>query len=61
MDVVPGDVNGDGRLSIDDVTDLINLLLTGTTDGNASADVNGDGRVSIDDVTDLINILLTGN
>ena len=58
---VRGDVNGDGRVSIDDVTDLIDILLNGTGSGNADADVNTDGRVSIDDVTDLIDLLLNGN
>ena len=56
-----GDVNGDGKVGIDDVTDLIDLLLTGNTAGNDSADVNADGRVTIEDVTTLIDYLLTGN
>ena len=53
----PGDVSGDGVINIKDVTDLINLLLTGD-EPPAAADVNGDGVVSIKDVTDLINTLL---
>lgn len=54
-----GDVNDDARVSIDDVTDLINALLDGTTsDFDGYGDVNGDGRVSIDDLTEVINILL---
>lgn len=57
-----GDVNGDGKVSIGDVTELINLLLSGNTDvGNGVADVNADGVVSIGDVTELINHLLSGN
>ena len=55
----PGDVNGDGQVNISDVTDLIDLLLTGTGAGNAAADVNGDGQVNISDVTDLIDMLLS--
>ena len=58
---LPGDVNGDGKVGIDDVTDLIDLLLTGNAAGNDSADVNADGRVTIEDVTTLIDYLLTGN
>ena len=57
-DHIPGDANLDGKVSIDDVTDLISFLLAGNSDGNESADVNDDGKVNIDDVTDLINILL---
>ena len=54
-----GDVNGDGQLSINDVTMLIDQLL-GDGDFSAYADVNGDGVVTIKDVTDLIDILLSG-
>lgn len=57
---VPGDVNGDGEVTISDVTALINSLLAGTTSG-ATDDVDGDGRVSITDVTALINLLLSGD
>lgn len=52
----PGDVDGDGHINIDDVTGLIDMLLTGDTP--EWADVNGDGKVNIDDITDLIDILL---
>ena len=57
-----GDVNCDSRLSISDVTTLINYLLgSNPTPFNlAAADVSGDGRISISDVTTLINILLNG-
>ena len=59
---VKGDVNGDGDVSIDDVTELIDYLLAGAGDINlTNADVNGDGNVSIDDVTELIDYLLSGN
>ena len=61
-EVVPptqvGDVNRDGKLSIADVTALINLLLS-DSEYDEIADVNGDGKMSITDVTALINILLT--
>ena len=56
---MPGDVNGDGKVSIDDVTDLIQMLLGGTS--SAAADVDGNGKVNIDDVTALINMLLSKN
>ncbi len=54
-----GDVNGDGDVSISDVTALIDLLLSGGT-ASAEADVNGDGEVGISDVTTLIDMLLSG-
>jgi hypothetical protein len=61
MDPEPGmngDVNGDGKLSIGDVTSLIYQLLSGD-ELPAYCDVNGDGKVSIGDVTELINMLLS--
>lgn len=53
-----GDVNGDGEVSIGDVTALIDILLS---NGSTSpvADVNGDGEVSIGDVSALIDMLLS--
>jgi len=55
-----GDINGDGKLAISDVTALINILLTEDTSSGA-CDVNGDGKVSIADVTFIINMLLSQN
>lgn len=59
--VVPADVDGDGRVTIGDVTALIDYLL-GNSSGVSSedaADIDGDGRVTIGDVTALIDILLS--
>ena len=57
------DVNGDGQVKINDVTALINYLLSGDASGINldEADVNGDGQVKIGDVTALINYLLSGS
>ena len=61
-----GDVNKDGKVKIDDVTALIDALLSGDTTTEtdsyspANADVNVDGFVKIDDVTALIDMLLSG-
>ena len=55
-----GDVNGDGNVNIADVTELIDILLSGTTPPMA-ADVDGNGQVNIADVTALIDLLLSGN
>ena len=56
--VVHGDVNGDDTINISDVTALIDMILSDSTDGNKAADVNGDGIVNISDVTALIDSLL---
>ena len=58
--VLIGDVNGDGTVSMSDVTTLISYVL-----GNnptpivvEACDVNGDGSVSMSDVTTLISSIL---
>ena len=57
-----GDVNHDGSVTIADVTDLIDALLSGGENiCEICADVDGDGQLSIADVTTLIDNLLAGN
>ena len=60
-DVELGDVNGDGFITISDVTSLINYLLTDDATGIdlEAADMNTDTFINITDVTLLINYLLT--
>ncbi|MBQ6165942.1 MAG: dockerin type I repeat-containing protein [Muribaculaceae bacterium] len=57
-----GDVDGDGSVTIADVTELIDLLLNGEAsqgeDIENAADVDGDGSVTIADVTALIDRIL---
>ena len=56
-----GDVNGDGSITIADVTALVNIILGKDTTGqynHAAADVNGDNSITIADVTALVNIIL---
>ena len=55
-----GDVDNDGKVTISDVTVLINLLLTGNTPPS-TADCDQDSKVNISDVTALINYLLSGS
>ena len=60
---IKGDTNVDCRVSISDVTYLIDYLLAGcqTSFHTENADMNTDGVVSISDVTALIDMLLQGN
>ena len=62
-DIVIGDVNDDGNVSIADVTALIDYLLNGNASAinTDNADMNADDQISIADVTDLIDWLLNGN
>ena len=58
-----GDVNGDGSVSIADVTALVNIILGKDHEepylyDHMAADVNRDGSISIADVTALVNIIL---
>jgi len=58
-----GDVDEDGFVSISDVTDLIDYLLSGMVSpfNLGNADVSGDGDISISDVTDLIDYLMSND
>lgn len=57
-----GDVNDDHVVDINDVTALIQAVLTGNYDliNMTAADANGDDEVDINDVTELIHCVLTG-
>ena len=55
---VIGDVNGDGRVNVSDVSTLVNMILGLVEKDETAADVNGDGRVNVSDVAALINIIL---
>ena len=59
---VRGDVNGDGIVGMDDLSALINHLLTGNDDelDQAGADADEDGGIDMDDLSALINYLLSG-
>ena len=57
-----GDIDGDGEVSIRDVTRMIDAILTGDNEGVyfESADLNSNGRLDIGDVTSIIDMLLNG-
>ena len=55
-----GDVDTDGRVTMDDLTALVNHLLDNNFLINmTNADMDANGKVGMDDLTDLINCLLT--
>ena len=53
---LPGDVNNDGYVNIDDVMPLVNIIL-GKATANPMADVNSDNAVTLADLTALVNLL----
>ena len=56
-----GDVNISSSVNMDDLTDLINYLLTDDASRVCftNADCDPNGKVNMDDLTTLINYLLT--
>ena len=54
-------MDGSGQINMDDLTILINYLLTGDASliNPIGADVDGNGPINMDDLTALINYLLT--
>ena len=55
---LPGDVNEDGKVDINDVVAIINRMAGAAT--WRYADVNGDGKVDINDVVAVINRMAAG-
>ncbi len=60
--VEPGDVDGDGQVTIGDGTAIIDLILSraATVQDYPAADVDGDGLITIGDVTTLMDLILFG-
>lgn len=56
---VKGDVDGNGKVNVSDVTALVNMILEVIPMDEVSGDVNESGIVNVTDVTELINIILT--
>lgn len=56
----PGDANSDGKIDVDDVTTIINQILSNEVSSfyTANADLNGDGIIDIDDITALVSQIL---
>ena len=53
-----GDVNGDGKVNVSDVTALVNMILGLSQKNEFTADIDGNGVVNVSDVTALINLIL---
>lgn len=61
-DYLMGDVNGDGKVDVADVSGLINHILGKSTVAYPeAADLNGDGKVDVSDVSALIRLILTNS
>jgi hypothetical protein len=53
--IVVGDADGDGKVSVSDITKVASMIIEGITgsSANPAADVDGDGKVSVSDITAL--------
>lgn len=62
-DVIAGDANSDGKVSISDAVTIVNHLLGNDLLGfsSAAADINHDGEVTISDAVDIVNMILGNN
>ncbi len=56
---VAGDVNGDGKINVTDITTLVNMILGVIPKNMESGDINGDGKLNVTDVTALVNLILS--
>ena len=51
-----GDVNGDNKVDVADVTAMVNLIKNGSY--SSAADLDGSGTLTAIDITELVNIIL---
>ncbi len=60
VELIDGDLNMDGSVTIADVMELVNIIMGGENSSQyaQNADIDGDGDVSIADVMCLVNYLL---
>lgn len=61
LDMMAGDVNGDGVLDVADVVMMVEFIMGKEPEGfiEGLADLNGDGIIDVKDVVVLINLILT--
>ena len=61
-EVMPGDINGDETVNIQDIILLINFILELDIPNNTefeAADINGDGILNVLDVVNFVNLILS--
>jgi hypothetical protein len=52
-----GDIDGDGKVSLDDVMMLLKVLAAEDTAAQIDADINGDGKLTMQDVVILMSLI----
>jgi hypothetical protein len=57
--VLKGDVNGDGDVTVADITEVADIIMGAAYGYDAeAADVNGDGEITVADITEIADIIL---
>lgn len=56
----PGDCDGDGHVTVNEIVQLLVPALRGTVDSCPAGDVNGDGRITVDEIITAIDVALNG-
>ena len=61
--IIAGDANGDGKVNVSDIVEIVNCILGNPSDkfNRTAADVNGDGQVNVTDIVNVVNIILSSN
>jgi hypothetical protein len=61
--LLPGDVNSDGYVNIQDIIIMINIILGNiipTEAQLANGDITGEGNIDVLDIVNVVNIILYG-
>ena len=56
----PGDLNGDGSVTVNEIVTAVNALLNGCAAGPCPGDLNGDNMVTVDEVVKAVSAALGG-
>ncbi len=56
----PGDLNGDGVVTVDEILTMADAALNGCPDGGCPGDLNGDGFVTVDEILQAVGAALNG-
>jgi hypothetical protein len=59
--IIPGDVNGDGEVTIADANNVVDIVVMGGNSGHTrapQADVNGDDEINIADINAIIDLII---
>ena len=57
---LPGDINGDEKVNVGDITTIASMILDESL-MNDAADINNDGIVNVGDITTLVSMILGSN